>query len=40
MDPKAMLSNLSKRKQILKDIIEPCSEQNKISIEQAAVIFN
>ena len=33
MDPKAMPSNLSKRKQIVKGIIKPCSKQNKISIE-------
>ena len=40
MDPKVMPTNLSKRKQIVKDIIEPYSEQNKISMEKAAVILN
>ena len=40
MDPKVMPTNLSKRKQIVKNIIEPCSTQNKISIEEAIVILD
>ena len=40
MDPKAIPCNLSKRKQIVKNIIEPCSTQNKISIEEAIVILD
>lgn len=40
MDPKAMPSNLSKRKQIVMGIIKPFSEQNETSMEQAAVTLD